>query len=465
MNRHQQELSRTCPEFRRTLRTNRRGFLKVGVLGSSGLSLSGLLRAEAQAAQSGRPTGKEKNNVIILWMRGGPPQHDLWDPKPEAPAEIRGEYHPIDTAVPGIQITHMLPLSARCMDKWSIIRSLHHNDPGHSGGDQLMFTGYPRGTNPDVNVHPSCGSIVARQLGHLDRTLPAYVMIPRMVPGTDAAYLGPAYKPFETLADPANDGPFRLPNFRLVDGLSVDRLGDRRALLRDLDRMRRDMDQTGAMEAMDEFHQHAWDMITSPEAQRAFDLDAEPREVRERYGFFPAFVAPTPDRCGVPAWSQRVLLARRLVEAGVRLVTVDLRWWDTHVQNYDSLGRGFLPRFDKCFSALMEDLDERGLLETTLVVAVGEFGRTPRINNNAGRDHYCNVFSAAIAGGAVRGGRVLGSSDAHGAFPKDRPVTPLELLATIYWHVGVDPEVHYPDNSGRPIVVLPSGKPLWDLMS
>src|SRR5690606_25569117 len=299
--------------------------------------------------------------------------------KPEAPVDYRGEFGTISTTVPGIQLSDMLPNSARAMEHWSIVRSLHHTDAGHSAADQICFTGYPPGRNADENVMPSCGSIAAKQLQHLRPELPAYVMIPRMVPGTGSAYLGVAYRPFETGADPAQDGPFELPNFSLASGLTLERLGDRRALAQELDLLSAELDRSGHMEAMDKFQQQAWNMLSSPAAKKAFDLDAEPREVRERYGFMPAFNPGAADRCGAPAWSQRILLARRLAEAGVRLVTVDLRWWDTHVLGFDSLRRGFLPRWDQAFPALIEDLRERDLLENTLVVAWGEFGRTPRV--------------------------------------------------------------------------------------
>lgn len=426
------------------------------MLGLSGLSLPQLL---ARQAPERRPA-----SVIILWMRGGPSHIDTWDPKPDAPAEYRGEFGVVPTNVGGVYLCDLLPMSARIMDKWSIVRSLHHDDAGHSSGDQICFTGYPAGPDPDQNVHPSVGSVVARQLGHLNPQLPAYVMIPRMVPGTGPAYLGVAYKPFETGADPANNGPFRVPNFALAQGLTAERLTDRRGLLASFDQIRRDLDGSGQIEAMDRFHQKAWELLTSDAAREAFDLDKEPAKVRERYGFMPAFDPKAADRCGAPAWSQRVLLARRLIEAGVRLVTVDLRWWDTHVLGFESLRLGFLPRFDRCFSALIEDLHERGLLESTLVVAWGEFGRTPRVNNQAGRDHYPNVFSAALAGGPVQGGRVVGSSDEKGAFPKSNPKTPQDVLATIYHHLGINPRHQFVNESGRPIDILPFGQPIQELM-
>jgi hypothetical protein len=452
-----------CADFHRQLQPDRRSFLKAGILGTAGLSLADLLRSEARADRAGSGTGR-KPSAIILWMRGGPSHIDMWDPKPAAAVEYRGEFGTQPSKVPGILLSDMLPMCGRIMDRWSIVRSLNHHDAGHSTGDQICFTGYPPGPNPDENVHPSCGSIVSRQLGHLTPGLPAYVMIPRMVPGTGPAYLGVAHKPFETGADPAATGPFRVPNFDMPQGLTVERLGERRQLLGCFDQVRRDVDASGQMNALDRFNQKAWDILTSRAARDAFDLDREPHSVRERYGFMPAFDPKAANRCGAPAWSQRILLARRLIEAGVRLVTVDLRWWDTHVKGFESLRLGFLPRFDRAYSALIEDLDARGLLSSTLVIAWGEFGRTPRVNNDAGRDHYPNVFSAAFAGGPVQGGRVVGSSDEKGAFPKANPKTPQDVLATLYHYLGVDPEEQYLNNTGRPISVLPSGSPIEELM-
>jgi hypothetical protein len=451
-----------CDDFRLSLTPNRRSFLKAGILGATGLTLSELLRAEAAspapAARSGRLPC-----AIILWMRGGPSHIDMWDPKPAAPVEYRGEFGVKPSRVPGILLSDMLPMCGKVMDKWSIVRSLHHHDAGHSSGDQICFTGYNSGPNPDENVYPSCGSIVSKQFGHTTPRLPAYVMIPRLLPGANSGYLGVAHKPFETLADPANPGPFSVPNFALAQGVTLERLGDRRALLRGFDTMRRDLDASGQLDALDRFEQRAWDILTAKAARDAFDLDAEPAPVRERYGFMPRFDPKAADRCGAPAWSQRILLARRLVEAGVRLVTVDLRWWDTHVKGFESLKLGFLPRFDRAYSALIEDLDQRGLLSSTLVIAWGEFGRTPRVNPQAGRDHYPNVFSAALAGGPIKGGRAIGESDEKGAFPKTNPKTPQDVLATLYRHLGVDTKVQYTDSSGRPHPVLPSGKVIEEL--
>lgn len=451
--------ARGCLDMHANVRASRRSFVKAGILGTAGLSLGELLRHEARAnsPSSSRPS------VIILWMRGGPSHIDMWDPKPDAPVEYRGEFGTIHSNVPGVLLSDMIPRCARIMNKWSIVRSLHHHDAGHSTGDQICFTGYNSGPNPDQNIHPSCGSIVSRQLGHLTPELPAYVMIPRLLPGANSAYLGVSHKPFETQADPAANAPFRVPNFTLPSGVTLEQVGDRRGLLTSFDSLRRDLDNSGQLQALDRYNQQAWDILSSARARDAFDLDSEPRRLRERYGFQPAFDPGAANRCGAPNWAQRMLLARRLVEAGVRLVTVDLRWWDTHVLGFDSLRRGFLPRWDQAYPALIEDLESRGLLESTLVVAWGEFGRTPRVNNDAGRDHYPNVFSAALAGGPVRGGIVVGESDSKGAFPKTNPKTPQDVLATLYRHLGIDTSVSYHDNTGRPHPVLPSGRPIDEL--
>ena len=442
----------------------------MGMLGAgsvAGLSLADVLRSEAHAKTS--QPGKRVNSVVILWMRGGPSHIDMWDMKPEAPLEYRGEFQPIGTKVPGINICELLPKTAAIMDKWSIIRSLS-GDPGHSTGDQMCFTGYKAGPNSDQNYHPSCGSVAAEQLRHLNPSLPTYVMIPRMVPGTNSAYLGSVCRPFETQADPANVGvgEFRVENLGLPEGLSVGRFLDRGNLLESMDRMRHQADKNPAMDSMDKFQHQAWDICTSPAAQQAFDLDSEPKALRDRYGTWDAFKARDPQGGGAPNWSQRILLARRLVEAGVRLVTVDCRWWDTHQDNFWSLKTGFLPRWDRAYSALIEDLDQRGLLDTTMVIAWGEMGRSPLINGRSGtgrggRDHWGPAMAAAVAGGGIQGGRVIGSTDARAEVPRDNPKQRNDVLATMYRHLGIDTTKNYLDLAGRPFAVLPSGKPIDEL--
>ncbi len=444
-------------------RSNRRTVLHAGMVGMGSLTLADVLRSDAAAKNSGqKPSPK---SVIILWMRGGPSQHDQWDPKPDSPAEFRGEFAPISTSVPGIQITELMPMCAKLMHKWSIVRSLHHRkqdgDVPHGGGDQICFTGYMHGRDSQVNVMPSCGSIATRQLQHIDPRLPTYVMIPKMVPGTGAAWLGSSFNPFETKADPAAAGPFELKNFAPSEGLTMDRLRERGGLLRSVDRLTR----TGSLAAVDEFQRQAVEIVAGGAAHDAFDLEREPKSLRERYGFMPAFDPRDIERCGAQNWAQRMLLARRLVEAGVRIVTVDCSWWDFHKQGFDSQRRGFLPRWDQAYSALIEDLDQRGLLESTLVVAWGEFGRTPRVNKGAGRDHWPNLFCAAFAGGGVQGGRTIGTSDRHGTMPKDNPKIPHDVLATIYHHLGVSTTTQYTDSAGRPHPVLPHGTRITELFA
>jgi hypothetical protein len=447
-------------------RRDRRSLLRLGVLGASGLALPELLRHEARAVEAGRSPDRERS-VIILWMRGGPSQHDMWDPKPEAPAEIRGEFAPIATSVPGVQLTELLPLTAARMHKWALVRSLHHRpedgNVGHSDGDQVCFTGYPaRPGDADTNVMPSVGAYVARYQQALRPELPAWVMIPRMVPGTGPAWLGSAFGPFETQADPANhDIPFRAPNFTPPPGVDVARVEQRAKLLGAIDRLER----SRAMHAVDAFQGQALDILTGGAAQRAFDLESEPRGLRERYGFQEAFDPRDPTRCGAPNWAQRMLLARRLVEAGVRLVTVDLRWWDFHVQGFDSQRRGFLPRWDQAYSALIDDLESRGMLDKTLVVAWGEIGRTPRVNAQAGRDHWPGLFSAAFVGGGVRGGTIVGASDRTGSEPLRDAKIPHDVLATIYRHLGIDVTQTNIDPNGRPHPVLPHGRVIEELFA
>ncbi|MCY2938575.1 MAG: DUF1501 domain-containing protein [Planctomycetota bacterium] len=437
---------------------NRRQLLQAGMLGSVGLTLPDLLRHEARA----KPR-HDAPSVVILWMRGGPSQHDMWDPKPDAPAEIRGEFGSITTSVPGVRLTEHLPLSARVMHKFSLIRSLHHRpedgNVGHSDADQICFTGYKAGSQPDVNVMPSCGSWAARFLGGIDPGLPAYVMVPKLLPGADAAWLGSACRPFETKSDPAGKTPFKVPNLTLSARPGAPTADEGKALVNAFDRP----PTTTQADSFGRFQQQALDLLRGDRARKAFDLNAEPASLREAYGHMPDFDPKDPERCGCPNWAQRMLLAARLVEAGVRLVTVDLRWWDFHKKGFESQKLGFLPRFDRAYTAFLADLERRGVLDTTLVVAWGEIGRTPVVNANAGRDHWPYVMSAALAGGGVRGGRVVGSSDAKGAHPKDNPKLVHDVLATIYRHLGIDTTATALDHTGRPHPVLQQGKPIDEL--
>lgn len=447
---------------------SRRDFLRFGLLGTSsvlGLSLADVLAEEAKSSK--RPSSKTKS-VIVLHMRGGPSQLETFDMKPEAPEDIRGEFKPISTTVTGLQVCELLPQCAKIMDKFSVVRSLHHlkdyGDVSHSRGDQVVFTGYAPGTDPNENVYPSMGSIAAKQLQQFDQQMPAYVMIPRVIPGTGSAYLGRVCHPFETMADPARKGvKFQVPNLAPPQGITVNQLGERRQLLHSFDQMRREIDNSGTFEAMDEYQKQAWEIVTGPRAREAFDLDSEPESVRNRYGYPKQYKARMRAGGDNPGWNQRLLLARRLVEAGSRLVTVDLRWWDTHDDNFWALKNGFLPPFDQAFSALIEDLDQRGLLETTLVLAWGEHGRTPRINKTAGRDHWMSAFCAAMAGGGIKGGRMIGSTDSKAARPKENPKYPQDVLATVYRHLGIDVKKSYLDHTGRPHPVLPFGEPIDEL--
>lgn len=288
----QSQDSRTWQASLDGLMTDRRGLLKGGFLATAGLSLSGLLRRQAMAGTAAE--NKRGNSIILLHMRGGPSQLETWDMKPEAPIEVRGEFKPIATNVPGIQICELLPKTAAMMDKWSIVRSLEHpkeyGDVSHSRGDQVVFTGHPPGPNDADNVCPSVGSVVARQLHQLDPVMLPYVMVPRKIPGTGAAYLGPNFEPFETLADPAAKGQkFVIPNLAAPQDLANDRQTDRRSLLGSLDTIRRDVDRSGRLDAMDAYQQQAWEMVTGPRVRKAFDLESEPQSLRDRYGYPPQY--------------------------------------------------------------------------------------------------------------------------------------------------------------------------------
>lgn len=457
---------------------DRRGMLKAWLAGMAGLSLPGLLRAREEAVATGRPMQGAKS-VILLWMAGGPSHIDTWDMKPGRPLENRGPFSPIATKVPGVSICEHLPKQAAMLDKFTIIRSV---DARHSNHEPNMvfqtanLEAEPR-TNPEAEKFPSIASIVAKLHGPNHPAMPPSVAFMKSRSHLAfAGYLGKQYDPF--IANQATKLPVydlvgvdtgRVTGadvFQLPEGLSHNRIYDRRALVQDFDRLRSDLDQAGSMEAMDTYRRQAVEMVIGRRAQNAFDLSQEPAAVRERYGKH--------------LWCQQALLARRLVEAGVSFVTLDLSYhtasgtWDNHGDNippYGGIMKGLkplLPLFDHLYTTLLSDLDERGLLDDVLVIAMGEFGRTPQMGTQGstdGRNHWPVVMSMLLAGGGFRHGQVIGSTEADGGNIKERPVTPHDLAATIYRHMDVPLAATYLDNRGRPrYIVENNGQPIKELI-
>ena len=418
---------------------SRRTVLRAGSLALAGLAWPDLLRA-------GPPNGKTALIQVIL--DGGPSHLETYDPKPEAPAEFRGEFQAISTAVPGIAISELFPRQARVMDKLAIVRSLHHTTSDHSGGTHWVMTGYPSAdATPRGNERPSSGSIAARVLGARQTGVPAYAGIPRAPRFGQASYLGPGFNPFSLDGDPAKSA--KVPNLDPPEGLSLERLDDRRDLLAKLDRLDRRRDGSGMMQGMDRFTAEAYAMVTGPAARRAFDLGREDPATRDRYG-----------RTSI---GQSCLLARRLVEAGVTFVTVSDGGWDHHTQ-ITTHCRKQLPPLDAAIASLIEDLHDRGLNERVLLVVWGEFGRTPRINGSGGRDHWPGCMSALVAGGRLVTGQVVGASNRKGEAPTDRPLRPEDLLRTVYQVLGIDPAAEFPNDAGRPLAVLNHGREIAELL-
>ena len=458
----------------------RKSFLQAGALGLGGFGLSDLFKARACASDLARQHASD-TSVIFVWLPGGPPHMEMYDMKPDAPADYRGEFRPIPTNVSGLDVCELMPLHAKCADRYNIIRSIAHEFADHGGGHKRFLTGRKPATPTGfVNDAPAVGSIVARCREHVKRGLPNYIS------GTDpgragvdvysfgAAYLGPSYTPFNVPGDPSSES-FTVKNLALPNGLS-ERLDDRVALLTAFDKFRRDVDQSGSMQAMDQFSQQAVDILTSDAARSAFDLSQESDDVRDRYGRH--------------AWGQRALMARRLVEAGCSFVTMvmekpyqsGVEWlkqgtynWDSHAVNchlFDD-ARIRLPIYDRAVTALVEDIYARGLDKKVMLVVTGEFGRTPRINSQngtqtkvmqPGRDHWPRAMSMLVAGGGMRTGQVIGSTNSKGEEPKTRPLTPNDLWATVYHHLGIDPEQSFLDHSGRPMPILPFGEPISELL-
>jgi hypothetical protein len=402
---------------------SRRDFLRVGALAVGGLSMADLLRFKAQAAVGPAPD----KSVIMVFLHGGPSHLDMYDMKPQAPVEFRGEFRPIHSNVPGIDICELMPRQAQIADKLAILHGLHFVEE-HSA--HSLWTGYPERIN-----RPAFGSVVSYFKGRQDG-LPPYVSLMNQPLSEDPAYCGNAHRPFV----PTGPG---LENLGLVAGVSLDRLHDRKQLLSHLDGIRRDIDYRGALAGVDAYTVRALDMVASSKTRQAFDINLETPATRERYG------KPNED----------FLRARRLVEAGISVVTLVVGGWDTHGNNFGAL-RGMLPKLDQGFSALVSDLHERGLAKDVAVVMWGEFGRTPRVNTAAGRDHWPIAGSAVLAGGNFKTGQIIGETDAHGEHPKGLSMTASHVLTNMYQHLGLDPARTIPDNNGRPMYLLDEREPV-----
>jgi len=414
----------------------RRSFLKAGFLGAAGLSLADVLRMRAYANETGRSASR--TSVIFVELAGGPTQFETYDPKPKAPIEYRGEFGTTQTNVPSVIFSELMVEQARIADKLSIIRSVHHGHNSHDPSSHLSQTGYYKtGKKGGPNQFPCFGSVVAKLRGPNAASLPAYVAVPSIMRNGQAAYLGMAFRPFETISDP-NDPKFNVRNLQLAKNLSLDRLGDRRELLSTLDARQRIQDVVGASRAVDDFSRQAFDLVHGSNAREAFDIAKEPDAIRDRYG-----------RNTV---GQSMLLARRLVEAGVTCVTVRCTGWDDHSKMAKGLKQR-VPNYDQGIATLVQEIYERGLESDVLVVAMGEFGRTPRINKNAGRDHWGALMSVLVAGGGLKPG-IIGASNLKGEVPEEAPYRPENVLSMIYRHLGIDPESTFNDLSGRPRYLL-----------
>jgi hypothetical protein len=444
-------------------RRNRREILQVGALGALGISLADVERAHAAGAA---PIAPSARSVIMIFNCGAPSHHDLWDMKPDAPAEIRGIFKPISTNVAGIQVSELMPKLAQRADRYAIVRSVYHKQFSHNSGmfNSIVGQPYPRDStliNPSRNDHPSFGTLVgwlARRDGY-KKQVPPYVITPAphcdstvyLTPGQYGGMLGAEHDPFVLNTDP-NSANFKVPNLELALGVNVDRLQHRRALLERMDTGLRALEER-PLQDLDTAQSRAFSLVTSDAVRKAFDLGQEPQKVRDRYGRH--------------TWGQSHLLARRLVEAGSRFVTTvngQSIIWDTHLDNFNRLKNRLVPPMETAFVALLDDLSERGLLDSTLVVWIGDFGRTPKINADAGRDHWPHCYSVVLAGGGIRGGQVVGESDATGGYPVTRAVTPADIHATVFHALGYDVErTFFPALDGRPMP-LSTGQPILELL-
>lgn len=433
----------------------RRDFLRLGTAGllGMGMSLAGLLEARTKAAERGKAV--KDVSLIFVFLHGGLSTIDSWDLKPDAPNEFRGDFKPASTKVPGIQIADLLSKQSQQMDKFALIRSFRHHNSDHGPADHYLLTGYfpQAGFNPGQapnNHRPAHGAIIARKLGARN-SVPPYVCLPKMHASAGPAYLGASCAPFVIDADP-NAQRFSVPDILPPPALAASRLDDRKRLLASIDRFQKsaEVKANRGAQAVNVFQQKAFALMTSPAAKKAFDIHAEAEKLRDEYGR--------------NSLGQSCLMARRMVEAGVRCVTIDHINWDTHSDNCGTLKRDLFPMLDPAMGTLFRDLAERGMLDSTLVVVTGEFGRTPRINGDAGRDHWGPCFTVALGGGGIQGGRVVGKSDARAERPASDPYGPEDLAATMYHLMGIDPDDEFFTPEGRPIKIANNGKIVHELL-
>jgi hypothetical protein len=428
---------------------SRRSLIKIGSLGIGGLTLPNLLRHEARAAEETSVKMRRKA-VILLWLAGGPSHIDMYDLKPDAPAEFRGEFNPVSTNVPGIDISEHLPHQAKIMDKLALVRSAFHTNAGHGMGAQWMLTGYQPSIEVNDNIYPAVGSVVSKMLGPNEPGMPSYVNLPRQIGLGKAAYLGASYNPFAPDDDPNNDG-FAVRNLKLPGRVPGDRLARRRELQGQLDQIRRDIDLKGDIDGLDKFYRDALEMVTSDKAQKAFHIQSEDRKLREEYGRHDL--------------GQSCLLARRLVEAGVTFVAIQAGGgWDTHGNNFNELKKNLLPKYDRALSALVSDIYNRGLDQDVLVMTMGEFGRTPRINPQAGRDHWPGAMTIVYSGGGLKMGQAIGETNDKAEFPTTKPYTVGCVLSTMYHALGIDYKHVFHDQAKRPMPILAEGRPIPELI-
>ena len=460
-----------CLDFRVANSHSRRSLLKAGVAGFAGLNLASLLRASESAHEGPKPRAK---SVIFLHQFGGPSHIDTFDMKPSAPSKIRGDFTPIGTSVPGVTVTEHLPRFAQALHHFAQIRSVNHTIKNHNSATYYSLTGHAPPLDDirlrdTIELYPAYAGTVAKFKPASDPAIPTAVSYPYLLrdgsvtPGQTASFLGKEFDPFFIGQDP-NSPSFKLPELSLPAGTTMERLGNRRELLRTVDKQAELLESSATARGIDAFYDRAMSMLASPSVKRAFDLSREDAKLRDRYGR--------------TSYGQGCLLARRLVESGVRFVTVYFSdviggaaggGWDTHGDNCNRLKNRLLPITDQTVPTLIEDLDARGLLDDTLVVWMGEFGRTPRISDTKqfgpdGRDHWPRCYTVLMAGGGIRGGSVFGASDKIGAFPALDPVSPDDIAATMYWALGIDPQAEFYDALKRPLPIA-AGKPITSIFS